>query len=182
MVMDSAQFRRGVEEAFAATPYPGDDGLVIHNENCEECAEVLAKYKGKRWLDYKDRPLSLIGPPIRESCLFFTPQAFRYYAPLIMLASAESFDDADLLTDYFINSLTPTNDRHAPENAARLAAFAPAELQMLRLYLVFLKAAHPQDYTTSPRINVVSPLEKAITARLEGANSREDNPPPRSEE
>ncbi|NNN06256.1 MAG: hypothetical protein HKL90_10185 [Elusimicrobia bacterium] len=177
MAINAAQLRREIEEVFALVPYPGDDGIVGHK--CWECDEVLAQYKGKRWQDYKDRPLDLVGPPNRQACSFFTPEAFRYYAPLAMLAASDFFNEADLLTDYFIWNLSPweSDMERTAENAVRLAAFAPTELRVLLLFLDFLKDRHPLDYVTGPKKGEVASLRKAITTRLEGAK-KENIPRP----
>ncbi|NNN06966.1 MAG: hypothetical protein HKL90_13805 [Elusimicrobia bacterium] len=180
MATDMAQLRREIEAAFASVPYPGDDGIVGHK--CWECDEVLAKYKGKRWQDYKDRPLTLVGPPYRDACMLFTPQAFRYYAPLAMLASAESYQEADMLIDYFLGSLAPTDGKHAAKHEARLTAFTPAELRALLSFLAFMKERHPLDYATGPDNEEVVSLEKAITTRLGVTEMRGENAPPGAKE
>lgn len=159
-----------IEDAFSSVPYPGDANITIHNENCWECAEVAAKYKGRRWQDYKDRPLDLVGPPIRDAFLFFTPQAFRYYAPLAMLAIVETPKEVDMLSDYFFHSLTPISGDHASENAARMGSFSADELRALRLVLRF--AAHgPLRLADGPEKTTVSSLIKDINMRLKHRGS-----------
>lgn len=164
MPISATQLRREIEEAFASTPYPGDDGIV--GSKGWESAQIAAKYKGKRWQDYKESPLTLAGPPLRDACMFFTPQAFRYYAPLAMLAAAESYAEADMLTDYFLGSLTPPNGKFADDKAALLAAFSAAELHALLSFLTYMREQHPLDYAGDPSRSDVASLEKAITARL----------------
>jgi len=167
MAIDAASLRREIEKAFASVPYPGDDGIVGHK--CWECDEAAAAYKGKRWQDYKDNPLKLVGPPNRDAFTLFTPQAFRYYAPLAMLAAAESYREADMLTDFFLGVLRPQEGKHAAKHEARLAAFAPAELRALLSFLAFMKDSHPLDFVTGPEKEEIASLEKAIASRLEGA-------------
>lgn len=162
--MSAVQLRREIEAAFASVPYPGDDGIVGHK--CWECDEAAAAYKGKRWLDYKNNPLALVGPPNRDAFTLFTPQAFRYYAPLAMLATVDSYAEADMLTDYFLGSLEPSEGKHADKHAARLASFAPAELRALLSFLTYIKEQHPLDYADDPSRSDVASLEKAIAARL----------------
>ena len=165
MTEDTARLRREIEEAFASTPYPGDAGLVMHNQGCRECAEVLEKYKGKHWRDYKDDPLSLVGPPYRYACMSFTPQAFRYYAPVALLAAAESYQEADVLTDYFLGTIVSPVGKYPA--AERIAVFTPVELRALLSFLAFMREQHPLDYNEGPSRTDLAQLEDAIKARLD---------------
>ncbi|NNN06964.1 MAG: hypothetical protein HKL90_13795 [Elusimicrobia bacterium] len=180
MTIDAAQLRREIEDAFAAVPYPGDNSIVEHK--CWECDLIATKYKGKRWTDYKDCPLELIGPPISDAFPLFTPAAFRHYAPLAMLAAAESYMKADTLTEQFLRGIEPAQDDFTARRAARLAAFAPNELRALLSFLRFMKDNHPLDFNAGPSMFDVASLEKAIKTRLEGMEMRGENAPPRSKE
>jgi len=84
--------RELIETAFADVPYPGDDNIADH-QDCLECDEVRAFFRGKSWRDLK-------FPELRDysqSLPLFTPQAFHYFLPGYLLATMNDWQEADLV-------------------------------------------------------------------------------------
>lgn len=164
-VQDRVRLRWEIEEAFAAVPYPGDDAIVSHG--CWECDEAASAFKGKRWQDYADRPLALVGPPNRDALPLLTPQAFRYYLPLALLAAVDLYKEADILTDSIIFALLPEQTK----SDARLSLLAEPELRALLSFLEYLRKHHPVDYVDGPRKKDLDSAERRIRSRLDQSKS-----------
>lgn len=84
--------RELIEIAFADVPYPGDDNIADH-QNCPECDDVQAFFRGKSWRDLK-------FPELRDfhsSLPLLTPQAFQYFLPGYMLATMGNWDQAEMI-------------------------------------------------------------------------------------
>lgn len=76
--------RATIRKAFARTPYPGDEKLVIARAGEDpECDQIAESFRGKNW---RELPAGVIRG-FADSLPLFTPAAFRYYLPAYMLAS-----------------------------------------------------------------------------------------------
>jgi hypothetical protein len=82
--------RELIEKAFADIPYPGDDNIADH-QDCPECDEVRAFFRGKSWRDLKFPELH----DFHGSLPLLTDQAFLYFLPGYMLACLENWDQID---------------------------------------------------------------------------------------
>lgn len=81
-----------IREAFAETPYPGDDILVVAKPGEDpECDQIAENFRGKSWQEVS---VDMIGN-FADSLPLFTSQAFRYYMPAYMLASLTPAADLD---------------------------------------------------------------------------------------
>jgi hypothetical protein len=81
-----------IEAAFADATYPGDDNIAEH-QNCPECDDVRAYFRGKAWRDLKFPELH----QFHESLPLLTPQAFRYFLPGYMTAVLDNWEQADMI-------------------------------------------------------------------------------------
>lgn len=76
--------RATIRKAFARTPYPGDEKLVVAGAGEDpECDQIAESFRGKMW---RKLPAGVIRG-FADSLPLFTPAAFRYYLPAYMLAS-----------------------------------------------------------------------------------------------
>lgn len=157
-----ARLRKLIEGAFAVVPYPGDDDLV--EPHCPECKALTEAFKGKRWTNYKDHPLALLGVDHQEAFAFFTPRAFRYYLPLAMLAIVDLYEETDLLPQSLIMHLSPSPTGHEWHDA-RLSPLTPAELRAVATFLRFLHEYHSDDLGEPSRTQIRAGL-KDLEQRL----------------
>jgi hypothetical protein len=82
--------RELIESAFAEVPYPGDDNIADH-QDCLECDDVRAFFRGKSWRDLKLPELRGLPLPL------LTPEAFHYFLPGYMLACLDDWKLADTI-------------------------------------------------------------------------------------
>lgn len=94
--------------AFAATPYPGDDSLVVDQSGFDpECNEIAREFRGKDWKDISVEMLL----KYKEALPLFTPAAFRYYLPAYMIGCTDFYDQMDVALDSTLFNLTPPQTR-----------------------------------------------------------------------
>jgi hypothetical protein len=159
---DQSSLRQLVETAFSSVPYPGDEDLI--DAHCPECEDFARHFRGKRWRDFKDDPLALIGIDYQEAFAFFTPRAFRFYLPLGILAVVDFYDKADLLPQTLVLHLSPSRgDPYWHES--RLSLLSPAQLRVVAAFLGFLRAVHGHDLGSASLIHIQQALDD-ITSRL----------------
>lgn len=99
------QVAQHIENAFAQTPYPGDDKVAAYARYGKTIADSL---RGTHWSDV---PLDVMIKH-RWEIFLLTPVTFRYYAPSFMLASLLYHDQMDTLPDNLLFSLTPQREEH----------------------------------------------------------------------
>jgi hypothetical protein len=107
-----------IEQAFAAVPYPGDDGIcqgVTDEGQCplSEEERIAAVFRGRHW---KEVPLDDLARYSATLC-FLTPAAYRFYLPAYLLAvirlSLEPLERVPRVGDVedeLLYSLTPATD------------------------------------------------------------------------
>lgn len=99
-------------EAFASTPYPGDEALVADQSGYDpECNEICSAFKGKNW---KDISVEMVNEH-KEALPLLTPGAFRYYLPAYMIGCVNSYYDVDVALDSVLFNLTPPQPRSGLE-------------------------------------------------------------------
>lgn len=104
---DSAldQTARQIEAAFAHTPYPGDDHLALPNY---EDDAIVAALRGKHWSE-----LTLeVMYRHRWEWFALSPESFRFYLPISMLAVLYHPDEMGVFTENLVFALTPQFDEH----------------------------------------------------------------------
>jgi hypothetical protein len=93
-----------VERAFAHSVYPGDDRLVI-TTNHYEADDVIQDFKGKYWAELTVE----LAYKHRLSLPLFTPEAFRFYLPGLLVAalqaSTESEENVGEILEFIFYSL-----------------------------------------------------------------------------
>ena len=87
--------------AFAETPYPGNENLVIGGD--PECRRVASAFEGKNWKEVTAEMLRTYG----DALPLLTPAAFRYYLPAYMTGCVDAYYDVDVALDGVIFNLTP---------------------------------------------------------------------------
>lgn len=96
---------RYIEAAFAMTPYPGDDRLVLPNY---EQDAIVRSLQGKHWSEVSLEALYRH----RWEWFALSPEAFRFYLPVSMLAALYHPDEMGVFTENLVFALTPQFDEH----------------------------------------------------------------------
>ena len=89
-----------IEDAFAQTPYPGDDKIAKPDT---DGASLTRAFWGKNWRDVQLTTLSNYHVDLP----LMTPEAFRYYVPAFMLATMFYYHHVSTLPMGLMHSLTP---------------------------------------------------------------------------
>ncbi len=89
-----------IEEAFAHTPYPGDDKI---GKPDTDSAALTRAFWGKNWRDVQLTTLSNYHVDLP----LMTPEGFRYYVPAFMLAAMFYYHHVSTLPIGLMHSLTP---------------------------------------------------------------------------
>ncbi len=131
-------------KAFAAAPYPGDDGIVKPDSDGLDLVRAL---QGKTWddLDIGTIATCHIDMPL------LTAEAFRYYLPAFMMALIFQYQhagtlpmslmhnltppDAGLLEKYIENPTDTSKNKRVGDFLNRVSAFSPKEKAAIRLFL-----------------------------------------------
>jgi hypothetical protein len=82
--------REMIEKAFADVSCPGDDNIADH-QDCPECDEMRAFFRGKSWRDLKFPELH----DFHSSLPLLTDDAFLYFLPGYMLASLDNWSQIE---------------------------------------------------------------------------------------
>lgn len=98
--------KKAIEAAFADARFPGSrpEDLVQYTIPPER--ERLAPlFVGKRWEEWKDRPMEMFDPQkFSGGLIFLEPEAFRYYLPVFLLAGLlQRKESANLLDEVIYN-------------------------------------------------------------------------------
>ena len=135
---------RLIEEAFADTPYPGDDCISKPNE---DGSDLVRAFRGQSW---RDLQLNIITNYHVDMALM-TPEAFRYYLPAFMLAVIFYYGhvstlpmglmhsltppDAGLLQKYLEKKTDPLKHTQIGDFLNRVSAFTGSEKAAIRIFL-----------------------------------------------
>lgn len=137
-----------IAQAFETTPYPGDGHIALEGDEGSAIASALA---GIHW---QNLPLETILE-YRWDIFLLTPEAFRFYAPALMIAALLHHDQIGTVTDNLIFCLTPQaqeqiNNYFAGEFndyfSRRAAAFSPVEKTAILTFLDTFAAVFPLGY------------------------------------
>ncbi len=138
-----------IEAAFRDVPYPGDEHISTCPEGggpAEDYEEIAAAFVGKKWQDWKDSPLSLIGAP-DTALSFLDPAAFRYYLPLFLIAATRYYERANLIPDKVVYAFMPDREFGTEDwGHRRLALLTLEQFETVKACLEFLKSAHGTDF------------------------------------
>jgi len=129
---------RMIEEAFADTPYPGDDNLCKPDM---DGADMIRAFRGKKWTDVQIN--TLVNYHVDLPIL--TPESFRYYLPAFMLAILFYYPHLSTLPIGLIHSMTPPDP-------ALLQKYLEKKTDQLK---------HSQITDFLNRVSVFTPDEKA---------------------
>ena len=158
---EESVLKRQIEEAFAAFSYPGDDNLV-ENDSIEYL-EVAGRFKGRRWLDWKDSPTDLLMKTVGDLS-FFSPVAFCYYLPLYMLQGLLNNTEYPF-TGTVITCLAPSATFGTNQVSRRLGAMNRAQLAAVLAFLKHIKEKQYADFVTYPLDEAIAAVSGAMVVK-----------------
>jgi hypothetical protein len=136
-----------IEAAFAETPYPGDENVAAYARYGRSIAETL---RGKHWSEVELEDLY----KHRWEIFLLTPETFRFYLPIFMLAALYHYEEMDSLAHNVIFSLTPQREEHISNYlngqyndyfSRRAAAFNRGEKEAILTFLQAFDRLHPGE-------------------------------------
>lgn len=135
-------------EAFGATPYPGDENLVVDQSGYDpECIEIVTAFTGKDW---KDVSVEMLRKH-KEALPLFTAAAFRYYLPAYMSGCADAYHDVDVALDSVLFNLAPPEPRSGWEWDffwVRVQQFSELEREAIRSFLELMDEYERADWAS----------------------------------
>jgi hypothetical protein len=153
------QLRLDIVRAFAQTPYPGDEALVLGDASYDpEYREVAAAFRRQQW-----RQLSpAFIRRYRDVLPLLSAAAFRYFLPAYLLACTDEGSDLDTAPLNVASSL-------AARGPSEAAAFTPDEARAVIGYLELCSA--PEGPSEAPADACQTAARRALEswrARLGG--------------
>ncbi|NNN06967.1 MAG: hypothetical protein HKL90_13810 [Elusimicrobia bacterium] len=163
-----------IEAAFRGVPYPGDENISTCPEGggpAEDYEEIAAAFAGKKWQDWKDSPLSLVGAP-DTALSFLDPTAFRYYLPLFLISATRYYEKANLIPGSVVTAFMPGKEAGTKRwGDKRLALLSLEQLKTVKACLGFLKSAHGEDFLDDEIDLAVQNVDHEIGRRYRGTGS-----------
>jgi hypothetical protein len=158
-----------VREAFDATPYPGNERLVVDQSgNDPEGTAIASAFRGKEWEDVSVEMLRSHA----DALPLFTPAAFRYYLPAYMIGAIDHFYDLGVALDGVLFNLRPPEERSGWEwdfFCARSQQFEETEREAIRSFLELMHRYELADWGSEgiePPRDRVGPALDFWAARL----------------
>jgi hypothetical protein len=140
-VSDNTASRRSLAEfirkAFPAGKPPAREDLIQFPRAYE--SEILDAFAGKRWPDLATKDLR----SREEFQSLFTPLAYAYYLPAVLIAVLLDETEADILHDGLIFNLTPDNDLVLGRCHAIKRLLTKQQVIALRRFLRLMKSHEP---------------------------------------
>ena len=137
-----------VREAFDASPYPGNENLVVDQSGHDpEGMAIASAFRGKGWEDVSVEMLRSHA----DALPLFTPAAFRYYLPAYMIGAIDHYYDLDVALDGVLFNLTPPKERSGWEWDffwARAQQFEESEREAIRSFLELMDRYEHADWAS----------------------------------
>lgn len=127
-----------INKAFGKLRCPPDD-LLVRGDDIES-VEIKNAFKGKHWEEIDSK---FLLNEYRESLLFFSPMAFRFYLPAYMIVVLQKFDQADIITHLLVNALT-VSDFYS--NRSVFEIFSDDQKRVVARFLIYLSSAYADNY------------------------------------
>jgi hypothetical protein len=172
----AAALRRKIEKAFASVSYPGDENITrpAHSMpggrryRCDECMEIAQIFRGKKWQDWKDEPLKLVGSAVVEqgALSLFKPEAFQYYLPLFLIAATAFYEKANLIPDNTVFAFRIIGNAESQKlKRERFRLFSEDQLGIISACLQFLKEEHEEDFPAHEVDDAIRNIENELRVR-----------------
>ena len=157
--------RESIESAFADVPYPGDDSITrCTHEDCLECDEIAAHFRGTTWRDHTLEQLR----EHHSAITMFTPEAFHYFLPAFVLHSLGHWREAGTIPHTIAFQFSPAKpDADAGMQqycAVRWSIFSQQQREAIAMFLREYSASGSEPWFARDVDRVVSRLEAHETA------------------
>lgn len=134
-----------IRQAFKDSPYPGDSNLVnIQGRYDFERQEIFESFVGKHW---EEVPLDTLKFH-HEALCFFKPEAYRFYLPAYLLATAKSYYQADNIPNSVVYGLDvsdmPDNERERFMEI--MSGFSDQQKKAILSFLRFLQQEYSPNF------------------------------------
>lgn len=155
--------REEIEAAFGDIPYPGDDNLY-HHFDPSECAHIRRIFTGKRWVEFKDRPMQVWDDGYRMVLPFLSAGAFCHFLPLFMLACVFNFKETNPMGADLIMMLTRKDDDvgFSADYDSNLMPLSRRQLDVVLAFLRFMDRRHEGEVWTIPVADAIRSVEGFI--------------------
>lgn len=158
------QIKQTIENAFVDTNYPGDGNLTTHKPgfDCDDCDEIRADFKGRRW---QEVPLVVIQWHYDEISLF-SPEGYRYYLPAYLLASLDPADSesARPIPYSVLRSLTKPEPSRKHDLTdwfyRRICGFTAEQQAAIKFFLAYLLDNHDKYLQDAEIKRVLETIDK----------------------
>ncbi len=166
-----------IEAAFLDVPYPGDENISTCPEGggpAQDYEEIAEAFIGKKWQDWKDSPLSLIGAPeIEQGALaFLDPGAFRYYLPLFLIAATRYYEQANLIPGNVVTAFMPGKEEGTRSlRDERFPLLTLEQFETVKACLGFMKSAYGAEFLDDEIDLAIRNIDREISRRAQGASS-----------
>ena len=97
-----------IAQAFPLVPLDPTDAFAGYGETYLDAEDFFAGTRHKVWTAFEIGFLEFH----QEVLLFLSPKAFCSFLPAFLKATAEYFEDSDMLPDFVISALTRPDDAH----------------------------------------------------------------------
>ncbi|HEV3037095.1 MAG TPA: DUF6714 family protein [Candidatus Angelobacter sp.] len=136
-----------IRNAFASTPYPGDENLILDRGPEDiECLSVKGNLAGRNWQEVAP---SILAKSYPLSCL--TPAAYHYFLPAYLCLILEHYDQADVLVGDIIFNLSNESTRF--QDVVQL--LSPIEKTAIKEFLHCVQSIHGNNFPDQMPLRVL---------------------------
>ena len=128
-----------IKKVFAKVKYPGDTKLVVGYS--EEAKDYQKAFKGKNWRDLRSEFVSYNY----ASVSFFSPEAFRYFLPGLMILCLQDLSEVDMVVDELVSQLTLPEIHDCDLDTEVLKLFAEGDMKLFNELCEIAKSCKPSD-------------------------------------
>ena len=134
-----------IRQAFKDSPYPGDSNLVNIQGSCDlEGQDIFDSFVGKHWEEVSLDTLEFH----HEALCFFKPEAYRFYLPAYLLATAKSYYQAGNIPNSVVYGLNVSSmlDDERKTFMATISGFSDRQKKAILSFLRFLQQKYSANY------------------------------------
>ena len=127
-----------ITAAFPVDPIPTAE--EVQNDHCPECAELAARFSGKRWNEIARSDLE--GNP---SPSLLTATAFRYYLPAMMLHAIKNAAMLDCFPASLVGVLSPPGGKPSAHMGHTFAGITATQAAAIVAFLRYFEVRQAED-------------------------------------
>ena len=146
-----------VRSAFPEVPIPRRKNIVESGD--PESKQIARDFGNRQWTEISFETLFRQ----RASLFMMSDTGIRYYLPAYLLVTIERFEDADLILDVVISSLTPDelSRERSGEYDRLIRGFTQRQVEAACAVLQWLHDAHGDDFDEGEVARAVRCIKKS---------------------